>query len=251
MKNEFFPHKNFNYIQYTEPNIFNRRNYFLQNHKKQNIIKNNTKNLNRFRSATKINNNIKVHKENFINKNKFYAKEDLFDIRLYFCLKMLGLTYLQNIFEKNKINFDELLILSIKDLDMLQIIKKDQIKIKKFSLDYIKNASYYSIEELENYFINKKNINKYRKAESVGNLRTNKMNLNYKINNNNKYNNPVNNYQYNSEFYVNNEQQEKFNCFSNYKNIYDKNKNKKNVYDNNYNKPNNYNYMNNNNKMYF
>ena len=124
-----------------------------------------------------------MHKENFINKNKFYAKEDLFDIRLYFCLKMLGLTYLQNIFEKNKINFDELLILSIKDLDMLQIIKKDQIKIKKFSLDYIKNASYYSIEELENYFINKKNINKYRKAESVGNLRTNKMNLNYKINN--------------------------------------------------------------------
>ena len=40
-------------------------------------------------------------------------------------LKMLGLSHLQNIFERNKINFDELLILSMKDLEKLQIPKNE------------------------------------------------------------------------------------------------------------------------------
>ena len=69
----------------------------------------------------------------FCQKNLIYEKEEN------------RIEVVINIFEKNKINFDELLILSIKDLDMLQIIKKDRIKIKKYHLDYIKNTSNYSI----------------------------------------------------------------------------------------------------------
>ena len=96
MKNKYNCQK-FNYIQYTEPNIFNRRKYLVQNNQNQNKNINNKK-LNRFRSATKINNNI--NKVNYLNKNMYSNKKDIFDIRIYFCLKMLGLSHLQNIFER-------------------------------------------------------------------------------------------------------------------------------------------------------
>jgi hypothetical protein len=50
------------------------------------------------------------------------------------------------------------------DLTNLGIGKKEQIIINQFSLDYIKNGSYYSLEELQKYF--KKNKNKYKKYNS-------------------------------------------------------------------------------------
>ena len=123
--NNKYNFQKFNYIQYTEPNIFDRKNYFFQNtqNKNKNISKN--KKLNRFRSATKINKNNNMNQVNNFNRNIYSTKTDIFDIRIYFCLKMLGLSHLQNIFEKNKINFDELLILSMKDLEMLQIQKNE------------------------------------------------------------------------------------------------------------------------------
>ena len=223
MKNKNNFQNNINYIQYTEPNLFNRSNYFLQNNKKQIKTHNNTKNLNRFRSATKINNN--RNRINYLNHHFYSPKADIFDMRIYFCLKMLGLSHLQNIFEKNKINFDELLILSMKDLDMLFIQKNDQIKIKKFSLDYIKNASYYSLDELENYFINKKNMNNYRKAISVRNMREKNMNINHMMNNNNFINENIN--QLNPNIYRNYKKQEIFSSNSNY---YNKNNIRNNIY---------------------
>ena len=70
---------------------------------------------------------------------------------------MLGLSHLQNILEKNNINFDELLIMSIKDLESLNIKKNEQLKFKQFSLDYIKQAGYYLLEEPEKCFENIKN----------------------------------------------------------------------------------------------
>ena len=82
MKNKYNCQK-FNYIQYTEPNIFDRRKYLVQNNQNQNKNINNKK-LNRFRSATKINNNI--NKVNYLNKNMYSNKKDIFDIRIYFCL---------------------------------------------------------------------------------------------------------------------------------------------------------------------
>lgn len=238
MKNKYNFQNNNNYIQYTEPNLFYKTNYFLQNNKNKIKTHNNAKNLNRFRSATKIN-NINTNKINYLNRNFHSTKADIFDMRIYFCLKMLGLSHLQNIFEKNKINFDELLILSMKDLEMLFIQKNDQIKLKKFSLDYIKNASYYSLDELENYFRNKKNMNKYRKAISVGNMRKKSMNLNNIMNNNNL----VNNNQYYHNYYRNYQNNERFNSASNYNNKYNINKNINNLYESANINP-NYNYIN-------
>ena len=239
MKNKYNYPSNSNYIHYTEPNLFSKTNYFLHNHKNKIKTHNNAKNLNRFRSATKIN-NTNTNKINYLNRNLLSRKADIFDMRIYFCLKMLGLSHLQNIFEKNKINFDELLILSMKDLEMLFIQKNDQIKLKKFSLDYIKNASYYSLDELENYFINKKNINKYRKARSVGNMRKKSMNINNIVNNNNNH---VNNNQYYQNFYNTFQNHERFNSATNFKNKYNINRNINNIYENAIINP-SYNYIN-------
>jgi hypothetical protein len=236
--NNKYNFQKFNYIQYTEPNIFDIRNYFFQNTQNKNKNISNNKKLNRFRSATKINKNNNMNKVNNFNRNIYSTKTDIFDIRIYFCLKMLGLSHLQNIFEKNRINFDELLILSMKDLEMLQIPKNEQIKIKTFSLDYIKNASYYSVEELEKYFINIKNRNNYRKAISARNMRKN--NINNLMNNNN----PINYHnQYDANIYRNYPEKEFYNSYSNFNNIYNNSINGNNTYED-FNRNTNYKNMN-------
>ena len=120
--------------------------------------------------------NICNYKNNYQNKNninykRYYTNnnDDIFDMRIYYCLKMLGLDYLQNIFEKKNITFDKLLILSTKDLYRLGLEEEEQEVIKQFSLDYIKNGSYYSLEELQNYF--KFNKNKYRFNRTIISIR--------------------------------------------------------------------------------
>ena len=80
MKNKYNFQNNINYIQYTEPNLFNRSDYFLQNNKKQIKTHNNTKNLNRFRSATKINNN--MNKINYLNHHFYSPKADSIEFRV-------------------------------------------------------------------------------------------------------------------------------------------------------------------------
>lgn len=239
MKNKNILYNNFNYIQYTEPNLFHRINFkSRKNNNKDKNYNHNIKNLNKFRSETKIN-NANNHKNNYLNRRFAQKNDEIFDMRIYFCLKMLGLSHLQNILEKNNINFDELLIMSIKDLESLNIKKNEQLKIKQFSLDYIKQASYYSLEELEKYFKNIKNKKNYRKAISVGNMRKNNIVVNRRIPNNNYTN--MNNNKYNSytNFFNNAGQHERYKSSSNFNNnmfyIY---KNKKihlnnNIYENN------------------
>ena len=225
MNNKNLLHNNFNYI-FTEPNIFNRRNLLIQNNKNENKNHNNIKYLNRFRSSIKLNkknNNINDNINNKVNTNdrnrNIYSakKQNVFDVRIYLCLKMLGLSHILNKFENNNINFNDLLILSIKDLERLNIQKNDIIRIKRFTLDYIKNASYYSSEELEKYFVNKNIKKNYRKAISVGNLRRNQMmGFNKVVNGYNI----LNNNRYDSNNYRNQIHQEKYNSTSNYNNNY-------------------------------
>ena len=240
MNNKHLFHNNFNYIQYTEPNIFNKRNFFLQNNKKENKNYNNNKNnFNRFRSTTKINKMNINNANNIVNKNErngnIYStkKQKLFDMRIYYCLKMLNLSHLQNKFESNNINFTDLLILSVKDLERLNIQKNDIIRIKRFSLDYIKNASYYSSEELEKYFMNKKIKKNYRKAISVGNMRRNQM-VGYNKNNNDY--NLINNMKLAPNNFRTQVVQDKYNAYSNYNNIdyIDKNRKINTEYNNDY-----------------
>ena len=136
---------NQDYIKTTEPNIIKQTNqYEIQN--ANNFIK----------STNQIYFSDKSKKSNFSQNNRYNINHDndIFDMRIYYSLKKLGLIYLLNIFETNNITFNEFLILSLKDLANLGIPKNQQIIIKKFSLDYIKSASYYSLDELQDYFIN-------------------------------------------------------------------------------------------------
>jgi hypothetical protein len=108
---------------------------------------------------------------------------------------------LQPIFERNNITLDQLLILSMNDLTNLGIGKKEQIIINQFSLDYIKNGSYYSLEELQKYF--KKNKNKYKKYRTVSSFRdVNKIeeNIQYPINNENNLRNNLPNQNINNNY---------------------------------------------------
>ena len=168
------------FIQNSEPNFLTPRQG--QSQKKSHLIKPKSQNQNR--NITKKKNNIFSNFNIYIsptnkringyypqysnrNQNKINYNEDIFDMRIYYCLKMLGLGSLQTIFENNNINFDELLILSLKDLANLGIPKNQQIIIKKFSIDYIKNASYYTLDELQKYFTNISNIyNNYNNSRT-------------------------------------------------------------------------------------
>ena len=201
------------FIHNSEPNILTQRQ--RQNQKKSYLTKPQSQNQNR--NITKKKNNIFSNFNIYINPankriNRYYSQysnqsqnkinyyEEIFDMRIYYCLKMLGLGALQTIFENNNINFDELLILSLKDLANLGIPKNQQIIIKKFSIDYIKNASYYSLDELQKYFRNISNIynnyNNSRTNHSERNLNKNKgVYKNYRIYKNNngyKYTNYAN-----------------------------------------------------------
>ena len=161
-----------NYLQRTEWNLINQRtNNFLQ---KDNLITS----FDKFKTS-----NINQNQNNLYLKRYYSDKdEDIFDIRLYFCLKKLGILYLQKIFEKNNINFDDLLTLSANDLFNLGCQKEEIIIIKKFTLDYIKKASFYSIEEVQNYF--KNNIKLYRNSRKIHSVKESnqiRKNMDYSI----------------------------------------------------------------------
>ena len=85
----------------------------------------------------------KSQNQNNIIYKRYYSdnNDDIFDMRIYFCLKMLGIGYLQPIFERNNITLDQLLILSMNDLSNLGLGKDEQKIINQFSLDYIKKLS--------------------------------------------------------------------------------------------------------------
>ena len=177
---QFSKYPKHHFFHNSESNFFTSRQ--KQNQKKSYSTKSKSQNQNRNITKKKSNIfsnfNIYISPENKRinryypqysnrNQNKINYNEEIFDMRIYYCLKMLGLGALQIIFENNNIDFDELLILSLKDLANLGIPKNQQIIIKKFSLDYIKNASYYTLDELQKYFTNISNIyNNYNNSRT-------------------------------------------------------------------------------------
>ena len=187
-KNLNYFKNNPNFLQYSEPNIIKQKKedfYF------QDINDNKNRNIN----INKMSKNKKVDM-NLIYSSFSKKNEAFLDMRIYYCLKMLGLGKLQNIFEKNNISFYELLFLSKKDLGYLGIPREAQIIINKFSVDYIKSASYYSLDELQNYFrkikilySNSRITNSARflnKREEIINGRNQNNNVNLYYSNNNK-----------------------------------------------------------------
>ena len=182
--------KNINFMQNPEANLkMPKNNNFRAKTSKSNLNKN--ANICHNTISNRNNNNYKRY-QSAKNKNN-----NNFDSRMVLCLKMLGIGYLQKIFEVKNITLDELLILSIKDLANLGIKKEEQIIIKKFSLDYIKNGSYFTLDELDKFFkINKNKYKNYRTINSVKDLNRISQNIQTKINNINIKNNLRNNINY-------------------------------------------------------
>ena len=88
--------------------------------------------------------------ENNMQHNNDYL--DFNDIRVDFCLEMLNLNNIKNIFHKRNIRFEEMLYLSQKDMTKMGIPTYSQLIIQKFTKDYLAKASYYTAEELEKFF---------------------------------------------------------------------------------------------------
>ena len=74
------------------------------------------------------------------------------DIRVDYCLQMLNLNNIKNIFHKKNIGFKEMLYLSQNDMKKMGIPKYSQLIIQKFTKDYLEKASFYTAEELEKFF---------------------------------------------------------------------------------------------------
>ena len=87
------------------------------------------------------------HDNNMNNKD-----QDFYDIRVDYCLQMLNLNNIKDIFHQKNIGFKEMLCLSQKDMTKLGIPKYSQLIIQKFTKDYVEKASFYSAEELEKFF---------------------------------------------------------------------------------------------------
>ena len=97
------------------------------------------------------NNNDTGFKSNYNNfNNNFY--HNINDIRVDYCLQMLNLNNIKNIFHQMNIGFQEMLYLSQNDMKKMGIPKYSQLIIQKFTKDYLEKASFYTAEELEKFF---------------------------------------------------------------------------------------------------
>ena len=123
--NKMYKMQNLKSVKYArgDPNFIQNSKSDILKQRQKRIIKhtNNNNNFNKYRSPS----NKKINRYTPRNSNK--NNSEMFDMRIFYCLKMLGLETLQHIFENNNISFDELLILSLKDLANLRIPKTQQI----------------------------------------------------------------------------------------------------------------------------
>lgn len=144
----------------------------------------------------KVNNHVSKN-ENKINNNE--------DIRLNYCLKFLGLDYLKFKLVKNNIKFEDIFYLSIKDMEKYKIPPSAQTILKKFTLEYLKIADVYTVDELINFF-NTKKTKLIKKQSSLRSLTTDTNNSNNTHINNYKakYMNNISNYTQTNGFeYIN------------------------------------------------
>ena len=86
------------------------------------------------------------------NKEIYSDDHDFYDIRVDYCLQMLNLSNIKDIFHRKNIGFREMLYLSQNDMGKMGIPKYSQLIIQKFTKDYIEKASFYTSEELEKFF---------------------------------------------------------------------------------------------------
>ena len=99
------------------------------------------------------NNNKKQNIYNNIIKDNINVNDyGFYDIRVDYCLHMLNLDELKNIFHNKNIGFNEMLYLSQKDMKKMGIPIYYQLIIQKFTKDYLQKADLYTTEELQRFF---------------------------------------------------------------------------------------------------
>ena len=169
------------------------------------------------------NNNIKDNKQINNNLNEMQnINRNIFDPRLELVFKYLSIENNLPFFINNNINFNDLLILTRKDLIDLGLSMIDRNRILYFSQQFIKYAKNYSLNEINSFFQENKNLYDRTISNNTSNIN------NSKTNNNNKYS------EYKPQVYKNNPKNEnKILLYSN-------------GFDSNYNNKNNNNYNNNN-----
>ena len=172
------------------------------------------------------NNNIKDNKQINNNLNEMQnINRNIFDPRLELVFKYLSIENNLPFFINNNINFNDLLILTRKDLIDLGLSMIDRNRILYFSQQFIKYAKNYSLNEINSFFQENKNLYDRTISNNTSNINNSKTNNN---NNNNKYS------EYKPQVYQNNPKNEnKILLYSN-------------GFDSNYNNKNNNNYNNNN-----
>ena len=172
------------------------------------------------------NNNIKDNKQINNNLNEMQnINRNIFDPRLELVFKYLSIENNLPFFINNNINFNDLLILTRKDLIDLGLSMIDRNRILYFSQQFIKYAKNYSLNEINSFFQENKNLYDRTISNNTSNINNSKTNNN---NNNNKYS------EYKPQVYKNNPKNEnKILLYSN-------------GFDSNYNNKNNNNYNNNN-----
>jgi hypothetical protein len=184
------------------------------NNKKQNhsiSIDNNPKN-NNIKSNIQINNNCNETKN--INRNNT-------DPRIELVFKYLSIEKNLPIFINNNINFTDLLVLSRNDLIDLGLSMIDRNRILYFSQQFLKYAKNYSINEINSFFQENKNL--------YDNTISNNTNRDKNINNSNNSNNNNNNkyFEYNTQRYNNKQKNENENQLLVCSNGFESNNNKK------------------------
>ena len=123
------------------------------------------------KSCEKINCNYNKYynNNNFLNENDINDDFIFYDIRVDYCLQMLNLNKLKNIFHLRNIGFQEMLYLSQKDMNKMNIPKNAQLIIQNFTKDYLQKANLYTTEELQRFFqlYYKKNIIKNNLIKNI------------------------------------------------------------------------------------
>ena len=186
MKNTYGKYLNQNKKSYNNYIIFSPpKNGSLGKSNINNKKQNNSSNMPKKTKNNIIKDNIAIN--NNFNDNQNSNRNNI-DPRLQLVFKYLSIENILPLFINNSINFNDLLLITRKDLIDLGLSMIDRNRILYFSQQFLKYAKNYSINEINSFF--QKNKNLYDKA--IPNKPNNSNNQNNINNINNAYNNNVN-----------------------------------------------------------
>ena len=153
-KNEIIQKRNLQIYSFNSSNNITKKNRKIQNIPDDSLF-----NISYPSPKKEIINPLKIN--NYINKKNpqttFYNNNNSQeDQRLFFSLNMLGLNKYYTNFIQNNINFQLLLALTNNDMAEMGIPLNAQKTIQNFILEYLNFGSQYNLEELKEFFLQRK-----------------------------------------------------------------------------------------------